>query len=63
MDLVRQASLINFIIGTKKETPEGIVSLVAVCKINIHAESLRFLIDRKATVNGLPLAVVSMRLI
>lgn len=38
------------------------VSLMAICKINIPAESLLFLINLEATVNGLPLAVVSMRL-
>ena len=59
----RPTSEINFIIDTKESIPVGMLSLVAIDKKNLHAESARFLIGEEAAVKGLPVAVESMKLL
>ena len=59
----RPATEYNFVIETKAGTSVGMLSLIAVDRINLHAETARFLIGDEAAVKGIPAAVEAMKLL
>jgi diamine N-acetyltransferase len=59
----RPATEYNFIIETKNEQPIGMLSLINVDLLNLHAESARFLIGDEASAKWIPAAVEAMKLL
>jgi len=61
--LARPESELNYIIETKDKKPIGMISLIAIDKVNRRAESARFLIGNREVAKGIPAAVEAMKLL
>jgi diamine N-acetyltransferase len=59
----RPASEYNYIIEMKNHKPIGMISLIAIDKVNQHAETSRFLIGDEDSAKGLPAAAEAMKLL
>ncbi len=59
----RPASEYNYIIELKTGHPLGMLSLVGINKVNLHAEPARFLIGDEDAAKGIPAAVEAMKLL
>lgn len=59
----RPESEYNFVIVLKSGLPVGMVSVVGIDTVHLHAEPARFLIGDERAVRGIPAAVEAMKLV